>query len=358
MKQLYSKYFPTPKFLAMSSYSLDISDQSIKYGQLNLSKNGLKLGAYGSVKIPKGVIESGKILNTDELVKVLKDLKQKEKFKFVRVALPEEQIYLFTLSLPKIDGGDLQEMILLQLEDHIPLLATDTLFDYDILSETDTSFFVEVVAIDADTINTYLSVFKESDLVPVAFELEAQSIAESVIPRGEKDTVMIVDFGEARTGISVAVNGKVIFTSTFDMGGNVFTEMIAKNYGISFSEAEDKKIFFSNNNSEAGEDLFPITLNVMAVLRDEINKHFSYWTTHQDENGNSRDPISRIILCGGGANIPGLAQYLAVSFKTKVEYAKAWVNISSMEDSIPNMTQKESLSYVTMLGLALGDYFV
>lgn len=358
MKQLYSKYFPTPQFLAMSSYSLDISDQSIKYGQLNLTKNGLNLGSYGTVKIPKGVIESGKIVMQDQLVKVLKELKKKENIKFVRVALPEEQVYLFTLSLPKIEGSDLREMILLQLEDHIPLLAVDTLFDYDILSEKDNSFFIEVVAIAAETINSYMDAFKETDLIPVAFELEAQSIAESVIPRGEKDTVMIVDFGEARTGISIAVDGKVIFTSTFDMGGNVFTEMIAKNYGISFSEAEDKKIYFSGNNSDSGEDLFPITLNVMAVLRDEINKHFSYWTTHQDENGKTRDPISRIILCGGGANIPGLSLYLSASFKTKVEYAKAWVNISSMEESIPSMTQRESLSYVTMLGLALGDYIV
>lgn len=356
MKKFYSRYFPTPKFLSMSSYSLDISDQSIKYGQLCLSSEGLKLGSYGTVKIPKGVIQSGKILNKDGLSSVLIDLKKKENLKFVRVALPEEQIYLFTLSLPKINVGNLYDMILLQLEDHIPLSAADTLFDYDILSETDSDLFVEVVAIDAETIESYLSVFNDSGLIPVAFELEAQSIAESVIPRGEKDTVMIVDFGEARTGVSVAVNGKVIFTSTFDIGGNIFTEMIAKNYGISFDEAEKKKISFSSNLSKE-ESLFPIILNVMAVLRDEINKHFSYWSTHQDENGNSRDPISKIILCGGGSCVPGFSQYLAASFKIKVEYARAWVNISKVEDSIPNMTQRESLSYVTMLGLALGDYF-
>lgn len=356
MKQLYSKYFPTPKFLAMSSCAIDISDHSVKYGELNLLEDGLRLGRYGKEKVPDGIVKSGKIENPEPLIKILKDLKQRENLEFVRVALPEEQIYLFTLSVPKIDGGDLYETILLQLEDHIPLQAADTLFDYNILFDDKSNVTVEVVAISAETVNSYLSVFDKSGLIPVAFELESQSVTSAVVPRGEVGTVMIIDFGEARTGISIAVDGRVVFTSTFDIGGNVFTEMIAKNYSISFAEAEIKKLKLENSEEEK-EDLFPTMLNIIAVLRDEINKHFVYWTAHKDEVGAHKEGISKIIICGGGSNIPGLVEYLSVSFKTKVEYANAWTNILSTDSNVPDMSFSESLSYLTVLGLAIGDYF-
>lgn len=356
MKQIYSKHFPTPKILGMFSHALDISEKSIKYGEIYMSKSGLRLGKYGREKIDGGIIKSGKIEDPEELVLILRKLKKQENMEFVRVALPEEQIYLFTLSVLKIEEADLRDTILLQLEDHIPLSTKSTLFDYEILSETDTHVLVEVVAISSEVVEDYLSVFSRAGLVPISFELEAQSIAEAVIARDDIGTCMIVDFGETRTGISISENRKVVFTSTFDIGGDTFTEMIAKHYRISIDEAEKKKYAFGELGTESGEDIFPAVLNVVAVLRDEINKHFVYWATHKSENGKSRNPISKIILCGGGSNIPGLTSYLSVSFKTKVEYANAWVNISNMDESVPTMKLKESLSYVTMLGLALGDY--
>lgn len=356
MKDLYSKHFPTPKILGMFSHALDISDHSIKYGELHMSSSGLHLGHYGKEKIEDGIIKSGRIEDADELVLILKKLKEKENMNFVRVALPEEQIYLFTLSLVKIEDSDLRDVISLQLEDHIPLAAKSTLFDYEILSDTDTHVIVEVVAISNEIVNDYLSVFSRAGLTPISFELEAQSIANAVIPRGDIGSTMIVDFGETRTGISIALDGKVVFTSTFRIGGSTFTDIIARHYHISQEEAEEKKYNFGENGTDGGDDVFLAVLNVVAVIRDEINKHFMYWATHKSENGKNRNPISKIILCGGGSNIPGLAPYLATSFKIKVEYANAWVNISDMDESVPNMKSRESLSYVTMLGLALGDY--
>ena len=340
----------------MSSCALDISDQSIKYGELHSSATGLSLGRYGQAKIPPGVIVSGKIENEDRLVEVLKTLRIKEELHFVRVALPEEQMYLFTLSLPKVEGGDVRETILLSIEEHIPLSAGDTLFDYEVLSETDTTALVQVAAIAALTIESYLSVFDRAGLVPVSFELETQAIARAVIPKDDNTTMMIVDFGETRTGISIASGGKVLFTSTLDMGGKILTDMIAKNFSISFEEAEKMKLSYNLSSSHPANDIFPAIISGISVLRDEISKHMIYWGTHEDEMKRKRDPISKIVLCGGDSNLYGLADYFSVSMKIKVEHANTWVNISDMKNGVPDMPYEESLSYVTMLGLALGDY--
>ena len=55
------------------------------------------------------------------------------------------------------------------------------------------------------------------------------------------DTYMIVDFGEKRTGIFIVSRGVVMFTSTLDVGGVMLNDMIAKNFKVSYQEAEEMK---------------------------------------------------------------------------------------------------------------------
>jgi hypothetical protein len=43
--------------------------------------------------------------------------------------------------------------------------------------------------------------------------------------------------------------------------------------------------------------------------------------------------------------------------KIKVEYADVWVNILNTKKATPEILFEESLTYPTVFGLALGDYF-
>jgi len=339
----------------MSSCAIDISDQSIKYGEIIATSSGPKLSKYGKEKIPQGVVVSGKIEKEDEMIRLMKKIKEKENLHFIRVSLPEEQMYLFTLSLPKTEGGNLRDMIQLQIEEYIPLKAPDSIFDYDIISEDKQNVSVEVVAIASATIESYLSVFNKAGLVPVSFEIEAQAIARAVIPSDNTNPVMIVDFGEARTVVSISKNGRVYLTTTLSIGGADLTNMIAKNFSLSFEEAEKMKHKYGFDQESTTESIFPAVINGISVLRDEINKQYAYWETH-DDNNKEHKPINHIILCGGEANLAGLSDYLELSMKMKVENANVWVNVLKTEDKIPEMSFQESLSYATVIGLSLGSY--
>lgn len=355
MKQSYNRHFPTPSYLAMRSFAIDISDQSIKYGELLSTPLGLRLGRFGKEKIPQGVVVSGKIEKEEDLVNILKNLKEKENLNFVRISLPEEQMYLFTLSLPRMNAENLRDMILLQIEEHIPLKAIDTVFEYDIISSSDKNLLIEVSAIALNTIENYISVFKEAGLTPLSFELEAQAIARAVIPQDDKEPTMIVDFGDTRTGVSIVHDGKVFFTTTLDMGGVNLTNMISKNFSLSFDKAEEMKRSYGLDGISNIEDIFPVILNGISVLRDELNKQYQYWKNHED-CGIKHDEIKQIVLCGGDSNLTGLSDYLEASMKIKVSHANAWINISDMSISVPSMSFEESLAYVTVLGLSLGGF--
>lgn len=339
----------------MSSCALDISDKSIKYGRLVPDSQGLRLENYDSVKIADGIISAGKIIDELKLIEVLKSIRIKHNLNFVRIALPEEQMYIFNLVLPKTDGVDIQETILLQLEEHIPISASEAVFDFDIISETDSNVLVQIAASDASFLESYLSVFERAGLHPLSFELEDQAIARAVVPFDSTETVMIVDFGQTRTGISIASAGRVMFSSTFDMGGHGLTDMVAKAFNVSFDEAEKLKRAYGKNQGTPN-DLLPIIISNISVLRDELNKHYSYWHSHDSEDGKPHPKIERILLCGGDSNLIGIVQYLGASMKVPVEYVNTWVNVMNIERDVPQMPFVDSLSYTTVIGLALNDF--
>ncbi len=355
-KNLYNRFFPTPKFLEAPSFGLDISDESIKYVQLVNTAKGIKVATFGERKIPKGVMESGKILDEEKIEEMLVLLRKEIDIKSVRVSLPEEQVYLFNVKLNKEGLENIRESIELSLEEYIPVPAQDAIFDYEIVGEDDVFLHLQVAAIPENVIEEYLEVFKTSDIFVKSFELEAQAIARAVIKKDDKGTYMIVDFGKKRTGIFIVSKGMAIFTSTLDMGGSLVAEMIAKNFKIDIVEAEKKKQEFGLKRNAENTETFSVLLNAVSILRDEIVKHSIYWHTHKDEEGNDRPPIEKIILCGGDANMIGLSEYLSVSMKMKVEMVNSWININTDSEYVPEIAFNQSLAFASALGLALGDF--
>ena len=338
------------------SFGLDISDESLKFVELVPTKNGIRMGRYGERKIPIGIIESGKIKNPAKLKEVLSALRQEEGIRFVRVSLPEEQIYLYRLRLGKSGLKNIREGIELSLEEHIPIPAQEAIFDYDFLSEDSQSLEIQIAAIPQNVIENYLSVFRGSLLSVQSFELEGQAISRAVIKKGDPETYMIVDFGQTRTGIAIVSGGVVMFTSTLDIGGTSLNNMIKKNFNVSSEEAEKMKRQYGLQRNVKNKEIFAVLLNSVSILRDEIDKHFLYWHTHKDEENRDHPPIKKIILCGGDSNLVGLSEYLSVSMKTKVEMANVWTNIVETGVYVPEISFNKSLTFAAALGLALGDF--
>lgn len=355
LNRFLSKYFPPPAFLMAPSYGLDISDQSLKFAQLIPTRDGIQIGRFGERAIPPGVIESGKIKNLPRLQEILLSLR-KEGIRFVRVSLPEEQVYLFPLRLQKEGLKNVREGIELALEEHVPMPAQETIFDYDMVGEDDNSLEVEVAAISQNTIENYISVFRNCFISVQSLELEAQAIARAVVKKDDLGTYIIVDFGQTRSGIFIVSRGTVVFTSTLDIGGKSLNAAIEKSFGVNTAEAERMKQEYGLERNADNKEVFPVLLNSASVLRDEIEKHFLYWNTHKDEEGKNRPPIKKIILCGGDANLIGLPDYIAQSMKCEVEMANVWVNITNTGKHVPEISFRKSLSFAAALGLALGDF--
>jgi Tfp pilus assembly PilM family ATPase len=80
-----------------------------------------------------------------------------------------------------------------------------------------------------------------------------------------------------------------------------------------------------------------------------------YWQTHHGEKVGGN--IESIYLTGGGANLKGIAEYIAMGVDVQVKTANPWVNVCSFEQYIPPLTMRQSHGYSAAIGLALRDSF-
>ncbi len=347
------QFFPPPQFLQMPVVGLDISDVTMRFAELLETDKGLVIGRFGEQSIPRGVIESGEVKKPAELRAVLSVLKKEHELEFVSVSLPEEKAYVFDLHLPVIKYSEIRGAIELVLEEHVPLKASEVLFDYDIDKETETTIQTRVSVIPRTIIDGYLEAFSGTGIVPIAFEIETQSVARSVIPASDKNTAMIVDFGRMRTGISIVSEEVVVFTSTIPVGGGALTSAIAKHLSISLEEAEKVKREKGIAGVEGNEELSLILVSAISILRDELRRHYIYWNTHNDDYGKKRPPIEKIYLCGGDANLAGFVEYLSTGLEVPAVLANVLVNVNSLDLYVPEISFGDSLRYATAIGLAL-----
>lgn len=337
----------------MPAVGLDISDTSIRFAELVESRHGLRIGRFGEWVIPPGIIESGDVKKPPELRAVIADFRKKFGLSFVTVSLPEEKAYLFNQYLPALKRNEIRGSIELALEEHVPLKAGEAIFDYEILRETDTTTHVGVSVLARSLIEGYLEALSGTGIMPIIFEIEAQSIARSVVPYGDKKAYMVVDFGKTRTGIAIVSGETVQFTATIQIGGGTLTDAISKNLNISYEEAENMKREKGVLGGVGDENFSLAIMTTISILRDELARHYAYWGAHEDDYGKSRPPVEKIYLCGGDSNLAGFIDYLAAGLPVPVGLANVMVNVNSLEHYVPEISFNDSLRYATAIGLAL-----
>lgn len=345
-------FFPPPAFLNIKITGVDISDSSVKVLALKYTQEGSIPDFFEQRKISPGIVHQGEVEDPESLITVLTALRRKYDMNFIRVSLPEEKTYLFQTTVPNSQEKEqIRNSIEFQLEKHVPIPPSESIFDYDVIKKNRNTINVSVTVFPKTIITDYQKIFKLAGLTPVSFELGGQAIAKAVIPEGDAQTYMIVDFGRTRSGISIVKDSIVRFSSTVDVGGNELIEAIMKYFKVNEIEAQkikNQKGFFNKEDEQLHNSL----MGTISTLRDEINRHFIYWNT-KDTNRGKEDKINKIILCGGNASLAGLTGFLSLGIKAPVERAQVWQNAFSYNDYIPPMNYEVSLPYATVIGLTL-----
>jgi type IV pilus assembly protein PilM len=353
--------FPPPTYISLPAIGVDISDTSLKYigfERVHIHDTELSLKHWGDIDIPEGVVERGSVHDAGVLVSALKEVKKKTNAEYVNVSLPEERAYLFETTIPRnTPKRDIHELLEFRLEENVPLSPRDAYFDFAIVgTDEETSEYRAAVAVYAqNTINNYYDACVQAELMPLAFEIEAQAIARAATSRNTKGAEMIVDFGKTRMGVGIVYNGSLMYTSTIDIAGLQLSAAMRHVLGdkteAELTEIKNTKGIIRTKDNEAVADALR---EIMKLMIDELSVRMHYWHTRKIDRGERE--IKRIVLCGGTSNLWGLPEYLSDALQIPTVRAEVWQNAFSFETFVPPITRKYSYGYATAIGLALRGF--
>lgn len=351
-----ASFFPPPPILRLAAPGFDISDEEVRYVNLVDTGRGKEVGAFGIETLDKGVVQRGEIKKKEKLVDVISKIARENQFRFVRSSLPDERAYLFQIDVsPDMKPEEIKTMLEFKLEEYVPVSSEEAIFDYMPMGikNEDGKMKLSVSVFSRKTVNKYVEVFEEAGLTPFSLETDTQAISRAVIPVEEEGgSCMIVNFGNLRTNLAIVYNGVVSFTSTLEIGGETINEAIREHYAVTQEKARQIKYEYGFTGSKHEKGLFFSMMSTASALKDEMNKHLSYWKSRMGSEG-AYGELDKIILCGANAGIRGLKSYIQESMEVPTEEGDVWANAFSAEEVVPPIPRRESPLYSTAVGLAL-----
>ncbi len=370
--------------LKPETFGLDISDLSLKIIKLKKNKGVLSLASFGEAEIPNGIIEGGEVKDENGLSKIIKEAinkteGEKLKTKYAVVSLPEEKSFLQVIQLPKMTEEELKKAIRFEAENYIPLPIDDVYLDFQIVQPFYNHldhFDVLIAALPKKTVDSYVVSIKKAGLMPAVLEIESQAIARALIKKEISPfPILLIDLGATRTSFIIFSGYSLRFTSSIPVSSQKFTEAISKTMNTNLFEAEKlkrkyglearekisfrKKIEGIKFEKEIIEDkrIFNALIPPIIDLTEQIKKYLNFYQTHVSHEHlppDSKELVKKILLCGGGANLKGLADILSLELKIPVVMGNPWANILPEPlKEVPQLPYEKSLSFTTALGLAL-----
>jgi len=376
------------KFLTLKpdAFGLDISDLSLKIIKLKKKGKFLKLASFGEVELDLGIVEKGEIKKEKEFIesikKAVKAVKgERLKTNFVIASLPENKSFFTVIQMPKMKKEELRSAVSFEAENHVPFPIDEIYLDFQIIPPVKNSLDhldILLSAFPKKIVDSYVFCLKSAGLFPLALEVESQSICRSIIKNGLSPfPVLIIDFGRTTTSFIIFSGYSLRFTASTSISSSSLDKALSENLKISLEEAEKIKVKYglglSKNKAKSKKkikgkdfsqkDIFEAIAFVLSDLTWQAKKYITYYQTHiTHEHLAVRDrKIEKIILCGRGANLKGLKDFLSLSLNLPVELGNPWVNILPAPlREVPQLPYKKSLGFTTALGLALrgvrGDF--
>ncbi|MDP7308758.1 MAG: type IV pilus assembly protein PilM [Roseibacillus sp.] len=344
---------------AESTVALSIGSQRISMAVFDPAKSGgLILKSYGSQSILAD--PSQEMMRLPQITLAVKELAtalkvQKEK---VRYSMSGQSVFTRFMKLPALQEDNIEELVKFEAQQHVPFPIEEVIWDWAMLDSTGPEKEVALVAIKRDALTEINATVAEAgigtrevDAAPMAlYNAFRYNYPEEDAP------ILLMDVGAKATNL-VYIEGTRLFTRSIAVGAASVTTAIAKEYNISFAEAESQKITngvvslggrHTNQLDEATAQLATVIRNSLNRLPAEVARTNSYYRSQQEGN-----MPTKVFLAGGGADLPYLPDFLEEKLRVPIELFNPLQRISIGKAIDVERLGKEAHMVGELVGLAL-----
>jgi type IV pilus assembly protein PilM len=271
------------------------------------------------------------------------------------MAMPQSSVITKKIVLP---AGLREEEMELQVESeanqYIPFSLDEVSLDFCVVGPSPTSLGdveVLIAASRKDRVQDRQGLAEAAGLTPAILDIEshasrlAMSRVIGALPNEGRDAlVALFEIGADTTSLKVLRDDEQLYDRDQAFGGAQLTQLISRQYGFSFEEAEQKKLA-----GDLPED-YETTILAPFVdsLSQEIGRALQYFFTSTPHH-----KVHYVMLAGGTATLPGLKDRVTdlTGFASMV--VNPFDNMQLGSAVRENRLRREAASYLTACGLAM-----
>jgi type IV pilus assembly protein PilM len=332
---------------------IDIGSSSVKLVQLKQQKNGYSLVNLGLLPLPPEAIVDNALMDSSSIVESVKNLIKSLNIKDKEIAcsVSGNSVIIRKILLPAMPPEELEDQIQWEAEQYIPFDVNDVNIDFQLLAQDENDLSkmnVLLVASKKDIINDYTTVFSEAGLKLVVMDVDSfavQNIFEFNYDTDPDEVYALINVGASIMNINIVRGGISLFTRDVQMGGNLYTEEIQKQFALSRDDAERVKLTGDIQEPERLSDVIDRINDTLAI---EIRRSLDFY------NSNASDgKISKVFLSGGCSKTSKLAEAVSERLGMPVELLNPFQKIKFSEKEFdPEYLQAIAPLMTVVTGLA------
>ena len=341
-----------------TSVAINIGSQRISIAVFEVSKSGgLLLKAYDSESITADpAMDSSRIAQTRVAISDLAGRLKLGKVK-ARYAISGQAVFTRFVKLPPLQDDNIEQLVTFEAQQHVPFPLNEVVWDYELI-EGATDKEVVLVAIKSDSLDEINAAVNDTGLGTAEVDVAPMAIYNAFRSTYGKldEPVLLIDIG-AKTSNLLYIEGSRFFTRSIPIGGASITAAIAKEYDVPFGEAERQKLAnglvalgggHTEQLDEAVAALAIVIRNALSRLPAEIARTTNYY---RSQHGGSAP--RRVLLAGGGANLPYTLEFFQEKLNLPVEYFNPVRNLAIGKGVDSEVIQREGHLMGELVGLGL-----
>lgn len=337
---------------------VDISSSSVKMVELSaVSGGGYRVERYAVEALPREAVSDGNIVNLEAVSDAIRRgwRRLATATRFVALALPASAVITKKIILPAgLRDQELEVQVESEANQYIPFALDEVNLDFQVIGPAASNVDEDEVLIAAsrkEKVEDRVAAAEAAGLKALVMDVESYAalaafelVQEQLPDRGEDKIIALVDAGANVMNVSVLRNGNQVYAREQAFGGFLLTQDIMRHFGMSLEEAESGKRTGSLPESYESDLLRPF-MDAMAL---EVSRALQFFFTSTQFN-----QVDHIVLAGGCAVIPGLAETVAGRTQVDTLVANPFANMSLGPKVRPKNLAADAPALLVACGLAL-----
>jgi type IV pilus assembly protein PilM len=299
---------------ARSAWGIDIGNRALKAIKLVRDGDGFRVDDFEIIEHEQILSQAGD--NKESMLQTaLAHFMERHETKnsVVGVSVSGQQSFARFIKLPPVEPKKIPEIVRFEAIQQIPFPLDDVEWSYQLFQEPDSpDVEVGIFAMKKELVNRQIAYFTNHGLNVQVVQMNPLAVYNAMFYDDRVgQTTMFMDSGAENTDLIIA-EGQSVWLRTLPIGGNNFTEALAKSFKLNFAKAEELKR--NAATSKYAKQIFQAMRPVFADLVAETQRSIGFYASvHRDAR------IGRIVALGSTFQLPGLQKYLQQNLQLPVE---------------------------------------